>query len=78
MSEEDVDHFRHILGDASAIVRDADDLAQYNGDWLRKYNGRSELALLPSTTQQVSEILRYCNEKRCVALFTVSYVCRAL
>lgn len=33
-------------------------------DWLGKYRGSSVVALRPKTSQQVSDVLRYCNERR--------------
>lgn len=40
-----------------------DDLYIYNTDWMNKYRGKSTLVLKPKTTQQVSDILKYCNEQ---------------
>jgi len=36
----------------------------FNIDWMRKYHGRSRLALKPRTTEQVSAVLQYCNDRR--------------
>jgi (R)-2-hydroxyglutarate---pyruvate transhydrogenase len=36
----------------------------YNIDWMRKYRGKSRLVVKPKTTQQVSQILKYCNENK--------------
>ena len=36
----------------------------YNIDWMRIVRGKSSLVLKPQTTQQVSEILNYCNKKK--------------
>ena len=35
-----------------------------NRDYTKKYMGGSQLAVRPSTTEQVSEILKYCNERK--------------
>eukprot|EP00392_Amoebophrya_sp_AT5.2_P015060 g15250.t1 len=37
---------------------------RYNVDWLKITKGDSKLALLPKTTEEVSKILAYCNEKK--------------
>jgi len=42
----------------------SDDLDPYNADWMRKYRGQSKLVLRPNTTEQVSKILKYCNENK--------------
>eukprot|EP01098_Paradermamoeba_levis_P000759 TRINITY_DN10888_c0_g1_i1.p1 TRINITY_DN10888_c0_g1~~TRINITY_DN10888_c0_g1_i1.p1 ORF type:complete len:356 (+),score=78.91 TRINITY_DN10888_c0_g1_i1:141-1208(+) len=60
---EDVKFFEKVLGKA-AVVTDKDELEPLNNDWLKKYKGSSPLALFPSTTEQVSDILKYCNQQR--------------
>jgi hypothetical protein len=67
VGETDIAHFREILG-AGAVITDASELQSRNEDWMRKYKGQSSVALLPSTTQHVSQILKYCNSKRCVCV----------
>lgn len=59
---------RKILDDDSAAVLDASiqglsDLESYNVDWMRKYRGESQLVLKPKSVNQVSKILKYCNEQ---------------
>jgi FAD/FMN-containing dehydrogenase len=36
----------------------------FNIDWMKKYRGRSQLVLKPASTEQVSKILKYCNEQK--------------
>lgn len=67
LSEEDVKHFRDILGSDSAVIdgvtQDAsDDLEGYNADWMKKYRGQTRLVLKPESTEQVSQVLKYCND----------------
>jgi hypothetical protein len=69
VSAEDVAYFRSILDSDGALVdgitQDAtDDLVAFNTDWMKKYRGKSQLVLKPTSTQQVSEILKYCNKSR--------------
>jgi hypothetical protein len=70
VTEEDVAHFARILP-ATAILSTfgaspvtESELASYNNDWMGKYRGTSRVVLRPKTTQQVSEIVKYCNERR--------------
>ena len=74
LTPEHVAYFRDLLGESGSAVIDgvtgdggveavADDLAPFNSDWMRKYRGHCQLVLKPSTTEQVSQILRYCNDK---------------
>lgn len=46
------------------VIEDADLLAPFNHDWTHKYVGQSRLVLQPTSTDQISAILRYCNEKK--------------
>lgn len=60
----DVDFFRSILKDDNYVITNEQDLDFYNEDWMRKYKGQSKLVLKPKTTEQVAQILKYCNEKK--------------
>ncbi|EPE33844.1 FAD-binding protein [Glarea lozoyensis ATCC 20868] len=67
ITEEHVNHFRSLLGTESAIIdgvtRDAtDDIEPFNGDWMRKYRGHTKLVLKPASTEEVSQVLKYCND----------------
>lgn len=70
LSQPHVDHFKSILSSEpeSAVLHDNDpassDLEAYNADWMRKYRGQATLVLRPSTTEQVSQILAYCNKEK--------------
>ncbi|ANB14358.1 Dld2p [Sugiyamaella lignohabitans] len=63
LTSEDIAYFKSILPE-NGVVQDKTDLEIYNQDWMRKYRGSSELVLKPKTTEQVSQILKYCNEKK--------------
>ncbi|KAI9300954.1 hypothetical protein BJ944DRAFT_257701 [Cunninghamella echinulata] len=63
LTTADVDHFKTIVGEQGLIYDNEDDLASFNVDWMNKYKGQSKLVLKPKTTQQVSDILKYCNEQ---------------
>jgi FAD/FMN-containing dehydrogenase len=67
ITEEHVNYFKGILGTESAIIdgvtKDStDDIEPFNGDWMRKYRGHTKLVLKPGSTEEVSKILKYCNE----------------
>jgi FAD/FMN-containing dehydrogenase len=62
LQNEDVDFFKQIL--PTGVVTDSDQLERYNADWLNQWHGNSQVVLKPSTTQQVSHILSYCNSRR--------------
>ena len=66
LEDRDVAFFKEVLGPAG-VISDHEDLVPYNTDWMKKYHGQSTLALRPKTTEQVSKILKYCNE-RCLAV----------
>jgi hypothetical protein len=62
LEDKDVAFFEQVLG-KSGVITDRDDLLPYNTDWMKKYHGQSKLALRPKTTEQVAQILKYCNER---------------
>jgi FAD/FMN-containing dehydrogenase len=56
-----------LLGKEAAVIdgvtKDAtDDIEPFNGDWMRKYRGHTKLVLKPGSTEEVSNILKYCND----------------
>ncbi|XP_015576266.1 D-2-hydroxyglutarate dehydrogenase, mitochondrial [Ricinus communis] len=60
---DDIAYFKGILGEKN-VIEDEDRLESANTDWMHKYKGSSKLLLLPTTTQEVSQILKYCNSRR--------------
>ncbi|KFY20170.1 hypothetical protein V491_03929, partial [Pseudogymnoascus sp. VKM F-3775] len=67
ITPEHVEYFKGILGKESALIdgvtKDAtDDMEPFNGDWMRKYRGHTKLVLKPGSTEEVSKILKYCND----------------
>lgn len=63
VTDADLDFFRSVVG-PSHVKTSPGDLEAFNTDWLKKYRGRSPAAVLPGTTQEVSRVLRHCNERR--------------
>lgn len=61
VTEQHVHYFTKLLGDA-AVVTNAADLQPFNVDWMRRFVGKSRLALKPRTTAHVSSIMRYCSQ----------------
>lgn len=67
ITEDHVKFFKQLLGKDSAIIdgvtKDAtDDIEPFNGDWMRKYRGHTKLVLKPGSTEEVSKVLKYCND----------------
>jgi FAD/FMN-containing dehydrogenase len=63
VNTKDVEHFRTVLGEGG-VVTEADALEGYNTDWMGKFKGNSSVALRPKTVEDVSSILRYCDQER--------------
>ncbi|GAB2227358.1 hypothetical protein Droror1_Dr00009176 [Drosera rotundifolia] len=63
INKDDVSFFRSVLGENN-VVEDEDRLEVANTDWMRKYKGSSRIMLQPRTTDEVSQILKYCNSRR--------------
>lgn len=61
VTEEDVAFFRKTL--PGRTITDPDLLESCNVDWLKSARGSSEVLLRPQTTEEVSQILRYCNDR---------------
>ena len=60
LEQNDINHFRSILSTHS-ILTDSHDVEPYNKCFRQIDIGHSQLVLLPSTTEEVSKILKYCN-----------------
>ena len=60
ISQQDLDYFSSFLPSSSIKTNDLD---QYNHDVYKVFQGSSTLVLQPSTTSEISKILKYCNMK---------------
>jgi D-2-hydroxyglutarate dehydrogenase len=62
---EDKAFFQQLLRPEN-VLTEADDTEAYTVDWLKKYKAASshQMVLRPKSTEQVSAILKYCNERR--------------
>ncbi|KAJ8971404.1 hypothetical protein NQ317_005520 [Molorchus minor] len=54
--------FRDLLGE-HRMISDTIELEKYNVDWFNNLRGCSSLVLKPKTTQEVSQILSFCNQE---------------
>ncbi|KAJ8918438.1 hypothetical protein NQ315_008135 [Exocentrus adspersus] len=62
----DADHlnfFRGLLGEGRVLTK-PEDCEAYNVDWIKNVRGYSRCVLKPKTTEEVSGILAFCNERR--------------
>ncbi|XP_042494676.1 D-2-hydroxyglutarate dehydrogenase, mitochondrial [Macadamia integrifolia] len=66
INSDDIAYFKEILGEKN-VIQDEDRLLAANEDWQRKYKGSSKLLLQPRNTEEVSQILKYCDS-RCLAV----------
>jgi (R)-2-hydroxyglutarate---pyruvate transhydrogenase len=67
ITTDHVSFFKSALGDASAVIdgvtsNASNDLEAFNSDWMNKYRGHTRLVLKPKTTEEVSKVLKYCND----------------
>uniref|UniRef100_A0A3Q1BQD5 D-2-hydroxyglutarate dehydrogenase, mitochondrial n=1 Tax=Amphiprion ocellaris TaxID=80972 RepID=A0A3Q1BQD5_AMPOC len=61
VTDEDLAYFRKIL--PGRTITDPDLVESSNVDWLKTVKGSSEVLLRPQTTEEVSQILRYCYNR---------------
>jgi D-2-hydroxyglutarate dehydrogenase len=52
------------MPDPAQIIQDQENLSKHNLDWSKKFVGQSKVVLKPTTTEQVSQVLKYCNERK--------------
>ncbi|RMD40921.1 hypothetical protein DV735_g4209, partial [Chaetothyriales sp. CBS 134920] len=69
LTANDVAYFKTVLGQESAVIdgvtQDAvDDIEPYNRDWMKKYRGHTQLVLRPKSVEEVSKVLKYCNDRK--------------
>ncbi len=65
-TEEDAKHFIDIVG-VNNVISDfgtspSSEMLRLNQDWWKQYRGQSKCAVFPTSTLQVSEILKYCHQ----------------
>ncbi|CAH2004346.1 unnamed protein product [Acanthoscelides obtectus] len=63
LEEQHIQFFQKLLG-YDRILTDLSDLEQYNVDRYCQVRGCSQIVLKPKTTEEVSQILSFCNENR--------------
>ncbi|XP_033210256.1 D-2-hydroxyglutarate dehydrogenase, mitochondrial [Belonocnema kinseyi] len=63
LTDGHVNFFTNLL-DQNRVVTDPDECEGYNVDWVKMVRGKSRLVLKPKSTEEVSAILKYCNENR--------------
>ena len=68
VSSRDVGYFTSVVGHSN-VLTDPHELEPYNVDWLRLGRGQSKVVLKPVSTEEVSKILSYCNERRSLFFF---------
>lgn len=70
VTAEDVEYFSSVLP-TNAVLSNlppfsttSSELEPYNNDWMNKYHGKSTTVLRPRTTEEVSNIVKRCYDRR--------------
>ena len=70
VTEEDLAHFAKILPSTAILstlspsATPSAELEPFNNDWMNKYHGKSTTVLKPRTVEEVSEIVKWCNQRK--------------
>ena len=62
LTQQDVDFFKNQIGETN-VIEDTDEISPFVKDFTKKYMGIGSIVLTPSTTEEISECLKYCNER---------------
>lgn len=46
------------------MLTDSEELESFNSDWTKKFAGKSQLVVKPGSTEEISAILKHCNERK--------------
>lgn len=63
VTDKDVSFFEKLLS-PSRVLTTRSDVEGFNIDFLRTCRGDSQVVLKPRSTKEVSEILKYCNQRK--------------
>ncbi|CAK1553553.1 unnamed protein product [Leptosia nina] len=63
LHDADLNYFRSLLS-ADRVITEESDVLPFNIDWIKNCRGQSKVVLKPKTTEEVSQILSYCNSKK--------------
>lgn len=58
----DIAHFQSVVGPENVLL-DQDEVGPFVRDFTNKYIGVGSIVVTPTTTEQVAECLKYCNER---------------
>lgn len=66
VTDSDLDTLKRIVGypESSKNSYAETNIDKYNYDWFQEYKGNAPCVLLPTSTEQVSEIMKYCNKEK--------------
>ncbi|CAH4019647.1 D-2-hydroxyglutarate dehydrogenase, mitochondrial isoform X1 [Pieris brassicae] len=59
----DINYFKSLLSNDRVLTEESDVLP-FNIDWIKNCRGQSKVVLKPKTTEEVSQILSYCNDRK--------------
>lgn len=62
LTNADIARFKELVGPEN-VVQEQEEINPYVRDFTNKYIGVGSIVITPTTTEQVSECLKYCNER---------------
>ena len=61
MTAKDIEYLMTVVGPLN-VLTDADEVSPFNVDFTRKYSGQCKVVVTPKSTEEISAVLKYCNE----------------
>jgi FAD/FMN-containing dehydrogenase len=63
LNDQDIVYFKNIVG-AQNVIIEKEEIEPYNIDFTKKYKGTCSMVITPTSTEEISAVLKYCNDRK--------------
>lgn len=63
LNNKDIEYFKSIVG-AQNVIIEKEEIEPYNIDFTKKYKGACSMVITPTSTEEISAVLKYCNDRK--------------